>query len=229
MILLKYIYIKLYSLFINYKTYKFNLKLKKTKNVSIYEDVNLKFAKVDFEGNNFIPYGTKLSGNIKLGYATNLGIYNELVGNIEIGKFCQIAGFVSIHSGNHPIDYLSIYTGSRFLNGKLNNNIILGKVEIGNDVWIGTGVKILKDVKIGDGAIIAAGAVVTKDVPPYAIVGGIPSKVIKYRFSNDIIEELLTTKWWNCKIENLEKNHMLFTSPIKSFEDVNNIKNNLEL
>lgn len=68
---------------------------------------------------------------------------------------------------------------------------------IGNDVWIGANAIILQGVTIGDGAIIAAGAVVTKDVPPYAIVGGVPAKVIKYRFSDEVILKLLQIKWWD--------------------------------
>ncbi len=88
-----------------------------------------------------------------------------------------------------------------------------GLVQIGNDVWIGGGVTILRGVKIGDGAVIAAGAVVTKNVEPYAIVGGVPAKVIKYRFSDRQIEDLLRLKWWeygpdilkNCDIYNIDK------------------------
>lgn len=71
------------------------------------------------------------------------------------------------------------------------------KTVIGNDVWVGKNASIMAGVKIGDGAVIGAGAVVTKDVPPYAIVGGIPAKVIKYRFNEEQIEELLKIKWWN--------------------------------
>lgn len=71
------------------------------------------------------------------------------------------------------------------------------KVVIGNDVWIGAYAKIVEGVRIGDGAVIAAGAVVTKDVPPYAIVGGVPAKIIKYRFEEKQIKQLLELKWWN--------------------------------
>ncbi|MEZ8122597.1 CatB-related O-acetyltransferase [Vibrio splendidus] len=71
------------------------------------------------------------------------------------------------------------------------------KIVIGNDVWMGANVILLPGIVIGDGAVIAAGAVVSKDVPPYAIVGGVPAKIIKHRFSDDIIEGLLDTQWWN--------------------------------
>lgn len=71
------------------------------------------------------------------------------------------------------------------------------EVKIGNDVWIGTRAMILDGITIGDGAVIGAGAVVTKNVPPYAIVGGVPAKIIKYRFSQDKINELLASQWWN--------------------------------
>lgn len=70
-------------------------------------------------------------------------------------------------------------------------------VRIGNDVWIGDNVIIKNGVKIGDGAVVGLGAVVTKDVPPYAVVAGVPAKIIKYRFSDEIISELLELEWWN--------------------------------
>ena len=78
-------------------------------------------------------------------------------------------------------------------------------VYIGHDVFIGANVLIMGGIKIGSGAIVAAGAVVTKDVPPYAIVGGVPAKIIKYRFDNDIVDKLLKVKWWELKEEKLEE------------------------
>ena len=74
---------------------------------------------------------------------------------------------------------------------------------IGNDVWIGTNVVIMRGIKIGDGAIVAAGSIVTKDIPPYTIVAGCPAKIIKYRFAEEIIKQLLELKWWNYHINTL--------------------------
>ncbi|MDL4470788.1 CatB-related O-acetyltransferase [Citrobacter braakii] len=77
---------------------------------------------------------------------------------------------------------------------------------IGNDVWIGNDVVLKGGISIGDGAVVAANSVVTKDVPPYAIVAGVPAKIIKYRFESDIIEQLLKIKWWNYNYTDLPDN-----------------------
>ncbi|EKO3576514.1 CatB-related O-acetyltransferase [Vibrio metschnikovii] len=84
-------------------------------------------------------------------------------------------------------------------------------VIIGNDVWIAAGAVITRGIKIGDGAVIGANAVVTKDVPPYAIVAGIPAKVIKYRFTPEIIQRLLDIQWWNWEEIKIKENFTLFS------------------
>lgn len=89
-------------------------------------------------------------------------------------------------------------------------------VEIGNDVWVGGDVRIMDGIKIGNGAIIAAGAVVTKNVPPYAIVGGVPAKIIRYRFTNEEIDFLQNFEWWNKPIEWIKQNYLEFKD-INSF------------
>jgi tetrahydrodipicolinate N-succinyltransferase len=90
-------------------------------------------------------------------------------------------------------------------------------VIIGNDVWIGANAVILDKVKIGDGAVIAAGAIVSKDVKPYTIVGGIPAKPIKKRFSEEEIEKLLEFKWWEKDIRWIRENYELFSKPAEFF------------
>lgn len=85
---------------------------------------------------------------------------------------------------------------------------------VGNDVWISCNSVIISGVKIGDGAVIGAGAVVTKNVEPYAIVGGVPVKVIRYRFSNEISKKLLKLKWWNKDDEWIKRNLSLFTEAL---------------
>jgi len=126
---------------------------------------------------------------------------------LKIGKFCSISINVTILlGGEHRNDWVSTYPFNILLN---NYNYIKGHpkskgdVRIGNDVWIGRDVVILSGVTIGDGAVIGARSLVTKDVDPYSIVGGNPSKLIKYRFKKKIIEELLNVKWWDKKSEEI--------------------------
>lgn len=123
---------------------------------------------------------------------------------LKIGKFTSIAENVTILlGGNHRMDWVTTYPFSALTTtwpeaGNISGHPqSKGDVIIGNDVWIGFGSTILSGVNIGDGAVIAARSLITKNVPPYSIVGGVPAKIIKLRFSEDIIKKLLKLSWWN--------------------------------
>jgi acetyltransferase-like isoleucine patch superfamily enzyme len=90
-------------------------------------------------------------------------------------------------------------------------------ITVGNDVWIGDGAMILPGVEIGDGAVVGAGAVVTKNVPPYAIVGGSPARLIRYRFSQDVIAKLLAIQWWRWDDDKVKREADMLTGPIETF------------
>jgi len=131
---------------------------------------------------------------------------------LTIGAYCSIAGKVQIFlSGNHRTDWVTTFPlNRRFPKWRRatsikHETISKGDVVIGNDVWLGYKSLILSGISIGDGAVIAAGSIITKDVPPYAIVGGNPAKIIRYRFSDDIIARLLKTKWWEWEKKKVEE------------------------
>lgn len=175
---------------------------------------------VTFKGKNAVPDRCNFSGKITIGYATTLGYNNLLGGQIDIGKYCQIGSDVALHASNHPINYLSTYINKNLFNGELKTLKEEKKIEIGNDVWIGHGVIIVGNVKIGNGAILAAGSVITKDVAPYSIIAGVPGKMIKKRFSDQIIKEIEELKWWDFSEEELIKNKKLFFKNFKKQDSI---------
>lgn len=143
------------------------------------------------------------------------------VADAQIGRFTAIANHVRIGAPNHPMDRASQH---RFTycpeyydaQAERDNGFFAerraDRVIIGNDVWIGHGVIVLPGLKVGDGAVLAAGAVVTKEVPPYTIVGGVPAKVIRARFAADIAAQLQAIAWWNWPLEKLMANLADFQS-----------------
>lgn len=153
-------------------------------------------------------------------FEKNVKYHFDFIGDkLIIGKFCMIASGATfmMNGGNHLTEATSAYPFAIFggawqhaMDGK--NYPTKGDTLIGNDVWIGHDATIMPGVTIGDGAIIATKAVVTKNVEPYTIVGGNPAKLIKKRFSDDIISKLLELKWWNWDIEKITKNLDKLTS-----------------
>lgn len=168
------------------------------------------FQNVIFEGKNAVPDGCNFSGKTKIGYATTLGYRNFFGGSITIGKYCQLGVDVALHATNHPISYMTTYINQNLFQGELKQLKEENSIKIGHDVWIGHGVIVLGNVSIGNGAIIAAGSVVTKNVAPYSIVAGVPAKEIRKRFSETIINEIETMQWWDKSEEELEKMKPLF-------------------
>lgn len=167
----------------------------------------------------------KLRGDIKIGRYTALSGRNieivSQINKIEIGSFCSIASNVSIQEFNHSIEKISTFYIQKHIFGNLvsADRNSKGNVIIGNDVWIGKNAMILSGVKIGNGAIIGANAVVSKDIPAYSIVGGVPSKIIKYRFSSEVISELERLAWWTWPVTKIKDNIELFEKENLSLTD----------
>jgi len=145
--------------------------------------------------------------------------YDCLIINVTVGSFCSIASSVRIGGVAHPMHFVS--TSPAFLSHKdsikakyaTHDYLPARKTVIGNDVWIGEGSYIKAGVNIGHGAVVGMGSVVTKDIPPYAIFAGNPAKLIRFRFSGDVIEALLSTKWWDQSDTYLKKHGVFFNDP----------------
>jgi len=155
----------------------------------------------------------------RIGRYTFINRGTTLFYNTKVGRYCSIGKNCEIGAVDHPIDWLSTSPiqyniGAEFdykedcanfkqIKFTEQEDIENKGTDIGNDVWIGSLVFIKCGITIGDGAILAAGSVITKDIPPYAIVGGVPAKIIRYRFDRDTIDRLLELKWWDMDLKDL--------------------------
>ncbi len=183
---------------------------------------NVAFDKnTSFEGYNKIGDKAWISGST-IGRNTYIG-GNSNLHNCVIGCFCSIASDVSVIVSTHPsrnlVSTCPVFFSTQkqcnqsfVQDDKYSENLLINGKNciIGNDVWIGTHVRIKGGITIGDGAIIGMGAIVTKNVEPYAIVGGAPARLIRYRFTREQIDFLLKFQWWNRSDEWLKQNVDLF-------------------
>lgn len=144
--------------------------------------------------------------------------------NVTIGKYCSIAVNVTIDiGGEHKTSAVSTFPFQVFFpeatrGVKPHTGLNKGDIVIGNDVWICEDVKIMSGVRIGDGVVLGTRAVVTRNIPPYAVAGGVPARVLKYRFPKKIIERLLKLRWWDWPDEKVKKfAPLLMTEDVKEF------------
>jgi len=203
--------------------------LLKKQNVNIESNVSIN--RTEFSKYNRICKNSSVNDS-SFGLCSYIG-WNCVLNNVEVGSFTSIGPYTEVIYGRHPVNFISTHPifystrkqcGISFTQKQLFDDFQYVKnttksVLIGNDVWIGYGVKIVEGVKIGDGSIVLAGAVVTKDVEPYSIVGGIPAKHVKYRFDEDMRNKLINFKWWQKDFQWIQENSKYFSDP-ESFKNL---------
>jgi acetyltransferase-like isoleucine patch superfamily enzyme len=168
--------------------------LGKTAIVQMEEHVKLGPIEIDNGHHNFGAYTYMRSGG-------------ELYGNTNVGRFCSIGQnvIIGLEKNKHPTNWLSTSLFSKNIEKDYESIAANNVTIIGNDCWIGRDAVIMSGVNIGNGAIIGARALVTSDVPPFAIYAGIPAKLIRYRFPAELIERLNESSWWNISISYLNR------------------------
>lgn len=146
--------------------------------------------------------------------------HDSRIHHADVGKFCSIAPGVVIGLGQHPVHFAATHpafysTSQPILKtyAEVDHYEPFRRTMVGHDVWIGQNALVSDGVTIGDGAVIAAGSVVTDDVPPYAIVGGVPARILRYRFDESVVREIHKLQWWNMSDNELKEKQPLFLCP----------------
>jgi acetyltransferase-like isoleucine patch superfamily enzyme len=183
---------------------------------NLFIDPEFEVIDSNLEGYNYL-FGKGRLVKSKLGRFTYIQ-YGSNISNTNIGRFCCIGPNVLIAHGEHPTGLLSmhpLFYESSYIREipSLTERPLFNshkEVNIGSDVWIGANCYIRDGVTIGDGAVIGTGAVVTKDIPPYSIAVGIPATIIKMRYDEELVKNLLEVKWWNWEISRIFENKEFF-------------------
>jgi hypothetical protein len=211
------------------KRYFINKYLKKNKlDPSVKIGANVEMIQCTFAENAAVAHHASIRFS-NIGRFTSIGRYAKIT-HSDIGSFCAVSWDLTINAVQHPLNHLTVhafpYIPEYGLTDARKDSV--KRVKVGNDVWIGANSVIMPGITIGNGAVIAANAVVTKDVPDYAVVGGVPAKILKYRFESEIVERLKKSEWWNLDFQIIRKNIELFRSDfgIKELEILENLKKN---
>lgn len=176
---------------------------------------------------NYVDISLISCGNYTYG-DLNVLAFKGKSSKLTIGNFCSIASDVKFFlDGNHRMDGISTFPFDVRLFGEMPIGVGNGDINIGDDVWLGQRCMVMSGVTIGQGAVIGAGALVTKDVPPYAVAGGIPAKVIKYRFPDEVIEELLKIDYsvWTYSFIEKYRNYLDKSTSIEKIKEIVKLQN----